>query len=409
MRALRILSAATVAAALLSSPAPTFAQPDDPGTGGPVPLARQPDGRLPLEGTPWRLRSYWWKGVERVPGPEVAARMRLEAGRLEASGGCTPFNGTYGTTGSAIDVKLERVRKNDCGEQTTMVQLAMVAGLRQAARFETSVVGGESGLSVFDHGGVLRLHFGLDDVSSFAGTRATTEWLLTGFTFDGTRQDAGGDASAQITFSPGRANEAKGRTSGEVLGSTGCNGFRAAFSISANVMSLGELSTTDAPCAPSTLVQQEAVLDVLEASAIAVSFPPDRMTLTSSDSGTTLEYQAVPSTEGSTWFRSPMPTEGEGDPVTLRLSAGMATGEGPCGPYSAGYVTDGVFITFSDARGSDDGVCEKAKDERRLLTALRSAVRIERDARGGIPPRLTLRDARGKALIRFISPYGNAP
>jgi heat shock protein HslJ len=407
---LRSLFAATLVVALMSGSGPALAQSVDPGLSGTLPLARQPDGLLPLEGTPWRLRSYRWKDVERRPGPEVAARVRLQAGKLEASGGCTAFKGSYGTSGSAIDFKLTRLEQNDCGEQTTMVQLAMVDGLRRTARFETSATGGESQLWLFDHDGAELLRFSLDDVSSFAGTRVRTEWLLTGFSVDGGQHEADATTAANVSFSPRRRNEAKARTSGDVLGSTGCNGFRGEFSLAANVLSVGQLSATDAPCAQSTQLQQEAILEVFDASAITVAFPPDRMVLTSTDGDTALEYRALASVEGTTWFRSPLPDFGASDPVTLRLAAGVASGQGPCGAYSADYVTDGLFITFSDVRGADDGACVAAKEERKLLAALRASVRVDRDAaEGGRSPRLTLRDARGKRLARFISPYDRAP
>jgi heat shock protein HslJ len=409
MRVFRILVLVALAASLLTGPALTVGQSSSPGADASQPLARRPDGRLPLESTPWRLRSYRWQDGQRRPGPEVAARLRLEAGQLEASGGCTPFKGTYGTSGPAIDLRLKGLRQNDCGEQTTMVQLAMVDGLRDAARYEIDEADDESQLALFDDGGTELLRFGLDDVSTFAGTQARAEWRLSAFTVDGQQREPDPEATPNLVFLPEQGSEARRRSSGEVLGSTGCNGFRGTFSLHANVMSFGDLSVTDAPCGQSTTAQQDAILEVFEATAVMVRFPADRMILASSDSRTALEYLAVPALEGSTWERAARAGSEPGDPVTLRLESGTASGEGPCGAYVADYVTDGLFITFSDVRGADDGPCEAVEEERRLFKALRSTVSLGRDQKRPGRPRLTLRDARGEALVRFEYPFGSAP
>lgn len=409
MRLFRILALTALVASLLAAPSVAVGQSPGPDADPGLPLARQPDGRLPLEGTPWRLRSYRWHDGQREPGPEVAARMRLEAGRLEASGGCTSFKGTYGVSGAAIDLALKGLGQNDCGEQTTMVQLAVVDGLRDAARYEIGGVDEGSQLALFDHSGTELLRFGLDDVSTFAGTQARAEWRLSAFTVGGEEREPDSDVTSNLVFLPQQGNEARRRSSGEVLGSTGCNGFRSTFFLHANVMSFGDLSVTDAPCGESTGAQQDAILEVFEATAVMVRFPADRMILTSSDSGSSLVYVAVPALEGSTWMRASRADSEPRDPVTLRLESGTASGEGPCGAYAADYVTDGLFITFSDVRGAADAACEAVEEERRLLKALRSTVSLGRDQKRPALPRLTLRDAQGEPIMRFEYPFGSAP
>jgi heat shock protein HslJ len=82
--------------------------------------------------------------------------------------------------------------------------------------------------------------------------------------------------------------------------------------------------------------------------------------------------------------------------MTLRLDAGRATGQGPCGSYSGSYASDGVFLTFADIVGSDDEECGMSRTEKALLAALRSTVMVDR-AR----PELRLLDAAGRVLARF--------
>ena len=238
MRAIRSLALAALTASLLASPALTLGQSLDVD-GETLPLARQPDGLLPLEGTPWRLQWYRWKSTEREPGPEVAARMTLIAGRLEASGGCTAFKGLYGTLGQAIDFKLSKLKDNDCAEQTTMVQLAMVEGLKDAAHYAVGEADGASRLTLFDEAGTEALRFGLDDVGSFSATLGPAEWSLVGYTVEGTRFDPDPEATPNLLFGPTKSNQARRRASGSVLSSTGCNGFMGEFYPHANVASFG--------------------------------------------------------------------------------------------------------------------------------------------------------------------------
>mgnify|MGYP001816276558 FL=1 len=410
MRPIRTLAVAAIVVSLVATPALALGQSSDPEAKGSLPQALQPDGRLPLEGTPWRLQWYRWKDAERQPGPEVAARMTLRAGELEASGGCTAFKGSYGTVGEAIDFQLKRLKDNDCGEQTTMAQLAMVDGLRDAARFEIGGADGASRLTLFGQAGTELLRFGLDDSGPITHRVTSAEWLLTAYTIDGSRQAPAPNARPNLILSPDTYKAAKRRATGAVLSSTGCNGFTGEFYARGNVMSFGELSITDAPCPEALVPQQEAILAVFDATAVRTSTRPDTLVLASADSDVSLEYRAVPALEDYTWVRSPRLPRDEGDWTTLKLESGRATGEGPCGPYSADYATDGRFITFSDVQGAGSDGCERTKDERKLLAALRNAVLIDRDrARSTAMPRLTLRDARDKVLIRFEYPFGNAP
>lgn len=396
-RRLRGLLVLALGASLLAGPPPALGQPDDSVS---LPLGRAPEGRLPLVGTPWRLEGYRHRDSERVPGPEVAAWMTLGADGLRASGGCTLFRGRYGRTGAAIDIRLRGLKRNDCAEQTTMVQLAMVDGLRQASSFE--IIGGseytDDKLVLRDADGVELLRFGLDDV----GALEMADWRLSSYTAEGRTILAAGEPQAVVSFRPDRASAARRSASGQLTGSTGCNGVVAEFSRSADVLSVGQLDRTDAPCTPELAAQEAAMVRVLEASSQMLSLPPDRLVLTSSDTGERLDFVSQRPLEGSTWLLAGGP--GIGDPggeVTLRLSDGVAVGEGPCGAYRGRYATDGVFVTFAGLEGAADDTCDERKSERALLDGLRRAVRLDRDQ-----PGLRLLSAFDEPTLRFSSPAG---
>ena len=392
----RVLLALALGASLLAGPQSALGQPADSVS---LPLGRAPEGRLPLVGTPWRLEGYRSRGTERVPGPEVAAWMTWEAtGDLRASGSCTLFRGRYGRTGAAIDIRLRGLKRNDCAEQTTMVQLAMVDGLRQASSFE--IIGGtepiDDKLVLRDVDGVELLRFGLDDVAALE----MADWRLSSYTADGRTIPAAEEQQAVVSFRPERASVARRSASGQLTGSTGCNGVVAEFTRSADVLSVGQLDRTDAPCTPELAAQEAAMVRVLEATSQTLSLPPDRLVLTSSDTGERLDFVSQRPLEGSTWLLAGGPgIPDPGSEVTLRLSDGVVAGEGPCGPYRGRYATDGVFVTFAGLEGAADDTCDDRKSERALLDGLRHAVRLDRDQ-----PGLRLLSAFDEPTLRFSSP-----
>jgi hypothetical protein len=83
----------------------------------------------------------------------------------------------------------------------------------------------------------------------------------------------------------------------------------------------------------------------------------------------------------------------------MRLDDGVVSGEGPCGPYSGTYRTDGVFVAFADLQGSGDEDCPRRARQRELFSALERAVLLERDQ-----PALAMLDARGELVARFKRP-----
>ena len=281
---------------------------------------------------------------------------------LQASGGCTSIKGRYGVSGAAIAIRLRALKENDCAEQTTIVQLAMVDGLRKATSFEVvRVAGGAADKLVLRSAtGVELLRFGLDDIDALG----VADWRLTRYTVDGLTSEASVEPPAVLSFRLRRDNPTRRTSSGRATGSSGCNGVVAQFYRSADVLSFGELQRTDAPCTPRLADQEAAMVAVLDATSLSLSLPPDRLILTSTDTGDSLEFSSQRPLEGTTWLLEPGPwMRRSGGAVTLRLGAGTATGEGPCGPYRATYATDGRFITFADIEGAGVDACSDSRSE----------------------------------------------
>ncbi len=278
----------------------------------------------------------------------------------------------------------------------------MVDALRKAAAYAIEARDDGDELVLISANGSELLRFGLDDARSLEPWR----WRLTRYRLDGQQQSAAAEFPSDLTFEVRSRRAARAVESGSVLGGTGCNGFRATFSRQADVISFGPLDLTDAPCPDGLEQQQAAVLEVLDAASAYLVLAPDMLTLTADDGGTALEYRADPPIEGTTWLRAPVPAGDREAWTSLRLEDGLVTGTGPCGPYAGSYVSDGLFITFSDLRGTDVVECDRAKEERAFLAALRSAVRLE-PAAGPGDPGFGLRDARDKRVLRFVYPYSS--
>ncbi len=401
MRALRTLAAACLAVSLLAIPAATAAQADvDRGT-APAPLARQPDGRLPLQGTPWRLVSYVDRGREAVPGPEVAAFIEFGPRFHVGSGGCSRIEGEYGVNGAALRVRLKQLDERACAENQALVQQAVEGGLRRAAAYdiEASATELDDQLVIYSVTGEEVLRYAVDDLTLLEGP----EWRLESYTVDGRAVPSSEEMPGLLSFQPNADAFYKRRQSGPLSGTSGCNAIVAEFSRHADVLSLSELTLTDAPCTDELAAQEAAMTAVLGATAIRLDLPADRLVLTSTDTDERLEFVSQTPVEGTTWWLERTAADGSigGQRITLRLADGVASGEGPCGPYAAAYVTDGIFVTFAEARGARDEDCSELRTERALISGLRRSVVIERGT-----DRLAFLDAQGNQALSFARPFG---
>lgn len=387
----------TIAASLSLLAGPALGQSADAEPD--VPLALQPAGVLPLAGTPWRLESYRFRGIERRAGPEVAAWMRLGPQRLRASGGCSAIDGRYGRIGAAITFSLRQSKTGACPEQTGLVQRAMVDGLRRASSFDV-IAGADAAadrLVLRSVAGVELLRFRLDDI----GDLDQADWQMTGYTSEGRVMDASSEQPAILAFRPTQVDGGQRSAAGTATVSTGCNGVVAEFRRRADLLTFSDLRRTDAPCTPALAAQEEAMVSVLQAATMTISLLPDELVLTS-DTGERLIFASQRPLEGTTWLlQTDLGREGRSDAVTLWLEDGAARGEGPCGSYSASYLSDGPFITFTHAAGADAASCRDGKSERELLAGLRAAVQVER-----APSGVRLIDASGRVVLRFSGVSG---
>ena len=369
-----------------------------PSPGSPRPLALEPLGLPPLEGTTWRLTAYR-RGDLRAVGPETVAWLTLRSGRIEGSTGCARLAGRYGHMGLALVIRAAPGRSVACSKEASRMATSVLEALDDAARFEITDPDGDARARL-----IVRSADGQDDLvfePDDAADLATGDWNLQSYTVAGQTTAADTVSPAILAFRPTRSRETQRRSSGEVLGSTGCNGIVGTFRRQADVLRLAQLERTEAPCSSTLAAQEAAVVAILESPSLTMDLPLDRLILVSDDTGDRLELVASTPLEGTTWLLDALPGSGGSEgTVTLRLDGGALAGEGPCGPFAGRYVAEGVFLSVADISTADVSTCTRQAEHRTLLDALRATVLVERQ-----DPGLRLLGARGQLLATF-SPAG---
>ncbi len=379
-------------AAWAQDPSPSPAALPSPGILRP--LALEPAGLPPLEGTTWRLVALR-RGEMRSVGPEVAAWLTLRGGQLRGSTGCGRLSGRYGDLGLALAVRPVPGRSSRCPRAASLAATGLTEGLRDATRFEVVSPSGTAGaqLIVRDADGQEDLRLVPDD----AAVLAAGDWELQAYRVAGVSMVADPLQPAVLAFRPTREREVRRQSSGDVIGSTGCNGIVGRFRRQADVLSFPSLESTEAPCSAALAAQESAIMTILGSPSLRVDLPADRLVLESATSGDRLEFVSSAPLEGTTWLLAGLAGEEAGaDTVTLRLAGGLLSGEGPCSPFSGRYVTDGVFLTTAGLEAASVTGCTRKAEQRALLDALRRWAMLERD---GLDLRLL--DARGDLLATF--------
>jgi heat shock protein HslJ len=280
----------------------------------------------------------------------------------------------------------------------------MRTALQRAASVEVTADAAGDQLVVRDAAGIEILRFEPDDVAALEAA----EWRLSSYVKAGASIAADPDQVAVLAFRATERGAAERRSSGEAVGSSGCNGFLATYTRAGDVLRFGELESSDAPCIPALQAQEAAILAVLGSPETILDLPADRLILTEPESEDRLEYVTSTPLEGTTWRLERLAgSPGRLGVVTMRLSDGAVEGEGPCGSYHGTYDTDGSFITFRGVAAERSperaSTCPRADRERALLRALTDTVLVDRSG-----PGLRLLDVRGRVVARF-SPAGAGP
>ena len=202
--------------------------------------------------------------------------------------------------GQALAFELSDRRRGACAEQVALVASGLTDALARAASFQIAPVSDDVGaqLIVRDADGIEDLRFELDD----SGALSAGEWQLQSYTSAGRTAAADAAQPAVLSFRPTRSRDLQRRSTGDVIASTGCNGIVGTYRRQADVLSLGALERTGAPCSPTLATQEAAIVAVLESPSLTLDLPPDELILVSPDTGDRLEFLSAAPLEATTWL-----------------------------------------------------------------------------------------------------------
>ena len=365
------------------------------------PIALAPDGRLPLEGTTWRLRAYR-RGELRQPGPEVAAWLGLRAGRVERLRRLHEPAGqlrSYGRCGRdpAQARPATRLRGADGHRAASHASGAAATppALRSSARTAMS-------WSSATADGVEQLRFEPDDVAAPRWRRVATRRLRPAGKVVGTADPA------QVAVLAFRASQTTSRrerrSSGDVDRLERLQRHRG------NVLALGRRGGLRALWRRAAHrvrrrwpPRRRPCWRCLESQALLLDLPADRLTLIATDSGDRLEYVASVPLEGTTWQleRAAWRAQAQGHAAPCRRR--RLEERDPVGRTAAPTrVTDASSRSVTSPGGGECVPASRVRSARTLPDS--KAARCSNERRPG----LRLLDARGRVVARF-SPAAAGP
>ena len=154
-----------------------------------------------------------------------------DGGRISGFSGCNTHSGTFTTAGDSIDISDRlAVTMRACDEPRMRAESAFLAALSSAGAY---AVKGES-LNLFDRHGRAVAEFAVEPQSL-----ARTNWTVLSY-------NSGKQAVVSVTART-RLTADFGKT-GELTGSAGCNGYRAAFTAAPPRISVGPVASTRKYC-----------------------------------------------------------------------------------------------------------------------------------------------------------------
>jgi heat shock protein HslJ len=201
-----------------------------------------------LEGVPWVLAA----GLDVAGWEEVAPSAAFEDGRVAGSTGCNRYTGPYTVDGTSLQLGPLAVTLMACLPPRDAVERAFVAALERVAGWR--VEGGE--LSLLDDDGA--------ELLRFAAATLSGKWVVTAFLRGSGVSSTIADTEVTLVFGE----------DGMLVGSGGCNVYRAPWSTHAGAIEIAAPFTTRKLCAqPEGVMAQEAAW--LEALPQAVSYRLD--------------------------------------------------------------------------------------------------------------------------------------
>ncbi|MCI0712984.1 MAG: META domain-containing protein [Chloroflexi bacterium] len=318
-----------------------------------------------LVGTRWQLVSFGTPGSETTVTPGTITLEFMNETEMGGSGGCNSYGGSYVVDGdvimfSQIASTLIACLDTDVAER----EQAYFSALEFAERFAVA----DNTLTIWTVGGQ-QLNF--EQMSSLVGTR----WQLQSYGTPDDETPVVAGSNVTLEFQQG----------GQFVGSGGCNSYGATYTVTDDIISVGEVVSTKMACAGAAIMEQEqGFFNALQA-AQRFELSDDQLTIWF-DEEARLIFAPVSELIGSAWQLQSFALPDEevrviaGSNVTLEFQPGnQAVGSGGCNSYGGTYTISGDMLSFGEIVSTERACVDAAimEQEQRFYDALQSAVRYE--------------------------------
>jgi heat shock protein HslJ len=233
----------------------------------------------PLVGTSWSLTSYnnGKQALVSVLNGTVISANFSQDGNLSGSAGCNNYTATYELNGDQMSIGPAAATRKFCGETGVMEQeAAYLAALDKVASYQ---IEGEI-LTLFDASGTRYLIY----TASKPVDLSSNDWNLIGY-------NNGKEAFVSVILDT--AITASFGTDGKLSGQSGCNTYKADYTVDGEKISIGPAMTTRMFCAGEGVMEQEmAYLQALERAA-TYKIEGETLTLFDAEGLRLAQYQAA--------------------------------------------------------------------------------------------------------------------
>jgi heat shock protein HslJ len=230
------------------------------------------------------------------------------------------------------------------------------------------------------------------------GTLDDTSWTLQSYAADGATVDVPAPVFVDANFD--------GATT-TLSGSAGCNRYTTGYTADGNVLTFGEIATTQMACiGPVSAVEAAYLANLAESKTFTAT--TDALTIFDSSGATILTYAVAEPTTlvGTTWHATGINNGNNGvesvvtgsDPTAIYAEDGTISGNAGCNEYNGPAVVDGQSITIGPLASTRRACVDEAlsTQEANFLNALQNATTFE-----SVAGHLELRDDSGALQVSF--------
>lgn len=225
-----------------------------------------------IEGVGWVLTSYDVDGTLTPVADGLTADARFAEGQVAGSSGCNRYTGPATISGATIEIGQTTGTLIGCEGPAAELESAYLANLAEAATFTATA----DTLMLFDTAGTVLLEYAAGAANPLEGA-----WTVTGY-----------NNGQEAVVSPIAGSELTAEfTADQVSGSSGCNTFNGAYTLTDDQVAIGPLATTRMACEQDVMDQETQFLVAL-ATPATVEVSGGVVTLRDADGATQVTLTA---------------------------------------------------------------------------------------------------------------------